>query len=123
MTVPESQVTVEERPGLTLVTFRRDVFDPLQLEHLRIELLALVQNAEAPRLVLNLGKLRHAPSVFLGVLLDLSVKAARKNGVLAVTSMTPQIADLFALTRLDKFARVFATDDEAIAALEQGKSL
>jgi anti-sigma B factor antagonist len=67
-------------------------------------------------IVLDLGAVTFIDSSGLGALVS-SLKSIGKEGDLVISSAQGAVASMFKLTRMDKVFRMYATTDEAVAAL------
>ena len=67
-------------------------------------------------IVLDLTAVRFIDSSGLGALVS-SLKSMGKDGDLVVAGAHGSVASMFKLTRMDKVFRMYATADEAVAAL------
>jgi anti-sigma B factor antagonist len=67
-------------------------------------------------IVLDLGAVTFIDSSGLGALVS-SLKSMGKEGDLVIAGAQGAVASMFKLTRMDKVFRMYATTDEAVAAL------
>jgi len=64
--------------------------------------------------VLDMSNVTHASSIFLGMILELSLKLSRLKGALRIACMTPDVRDMFDMLRVGDVVKVF--DDVNTAA-------
>lgn len=113
----ESQYTVEHIEHVTVVAFViESLMNPSELDRIGQAIEALV-DAGARRLVLDFSQVKFLSSLGIRMILALQqkVKKAGGNG-LTVCGITPQLAELLRITRLDKVLKVAKSREEAIKA-------
>ena len=108
--------SLETRQTAQIVSFKRDIHNADAIELIHAQIRQLIDAASQPRLVLDFAHLRNIGSNFLGMVMGISMQATRKEGQVRVCNMTPEIRDLFNLTRLDKIVPVHASVDDAVAS-------
>jgi len=69
-----------------------------------------------PNIVVNLEGVDHIDSDGLGMLVGLIVSARNRSGVLQLASPRKRVTDLLRRTHLDTIFRVYASNEEAVAA-------
>ncbi len=72
-----------------------------------------------PRVVLHLGGLEFMDSAGLGLLVRYFIRARNAQGGLTVAEVSPRIAEVLRVTRLDGVLQPFALEADAIAAAHQ----
>lgn len=55
-----------------------------------------------PRIIVNLAKVEHLSSAILGEFIGISRQLLRSDGRLRFTGVKPEVAEIFAITRLDQ---------------------
>ncbi len=118
MNQPNSLIDLQARQGSQVVTFLRDIHNAETIEQVHTQLRQMIDQAPLPRVVLDFARLRNVGSNFLGMVMAISMQATRKQGQVRVCNMSPEIQDLFNLTRLDKIVPVHASLDDAIASFQ-----
>ncbi|MEO7993908.1 MAG: STAS domain-containing protein [bacterium] len=109
------QITIESRPHYSLVVLRGDL-NAHSAEALRLRLLAAVEESSTGRMVLDLSRSPYIDSAGLG-----SVVAAYKRclqlagteATMVILHPSPEVRELFRLTQLDSYLRVYDTVEEA----------
>jgi anti-sigma B factor antagonist len=79
--------------------------------------------AGTPKVVVDLNEVDYIDSGGLGILVGLWVSARNKGGELKLVSPTQRIKELLRRTSLAKIFRVYANNDEAVAAFRKTGSL
>ncbi|HUU32174.1 MAG TPA: STAS domain-containing protein [Phycisphaerae bacterium] len=112
-------VRVTDRRGVTLVHIRIDsiLHDP------EVEALgrALVAMAEVPgrRVVLSFLGVEQLTSRVLGQLIYARKRLNETGGELRLADIDPRLYEVFVISRLDRFFRIFEREDEAIASFHE----
>jgi len=92
----------------------RKILDELSINEILNELVALVESQPEIKLLLNFDNVDHLSSAALGMLITLNKRVADAGGKLRLANISPQIYEVFAITRLNK---LFDIHDSADAAL------
>lgn len=117
MTEERSHLTVTNRKGVSLVEFAdRKILDELCIAEIRDQLSKLVANMEGVRLLLSFKNVEHLSSAAIGVLITLNKQVAERAGTLKLSDITPQIYEVFKITRLYRIFDIYDTAEEAIGA-------
>lgn len=83
-------------------------------DEFKTELLRLFE-AHQKRVILNMQKVKYIDSSFLGALVSVLRHLISVKQDIVLVSVRKDIADLFALVRLDKVFKIYGSFDEAIA--------
>jgi anti-sigma B factor antagonist len=75
--------------------------------------------AMSPRLVLHLAAVDFVDSAGLGVLVRYFIRAQNAQGGLTIAAVSPRVAEVLRVTRLDGVLQPYATEADAIAAAHQ----
>lgn len=86
------------------------------LKEIQPELFKLVDEDGHDKLVLDLSAVRDISSQFIGIILAMHTKVAKKRGKLVLCGLNDKISELMQLTRLD---RVIAIKPDAGDAVER----
>lgn len=120
MTLTEFHPTyfrVEPRNGCVVLTFVvTKLSEEDNLEQLSHDMLALVDQYQVRRLVVNLAEVEYLTSAVLGKLITLHRRLHRKDGRLAVCGAKDTVEDVFRATRLDEY---FAMTPDVTTAVTQ----
>lgn len=115
MSEAQSHLTVKERDGATVVQFAdRKILDELAIAEIQEELLQIVDEKPGGNLLLSFKEVEHLSSAALGVLITLNKRVGDGGGKLRLADITPQIYEVFKITRLNK---IFDIHDSSEAAL------
>ena len=87
------------------------------VSELRKTLLPEVEDADAPRILLNFKDVRMIDSSGLGVLIEAHIVAKRNNGRMAAIHVGKHIKNLIVVHRLVHLFQRFDTQEDAVAAL------
>lgn len=110
-----SHIKVVDMNGVMHVEFSdRKILDELSINEILNELVALVESQPEIKLLLNFDNVDHLSSAALGMLITLNKRVADAGGKLRLANISPQIYEVFAITRLNK---LFDIHDSADAAL------
>lgn len=111
---PHLTVT-EKATGVRVVEFGdRKILEEPTISEIGDELTKLVHDGPNPRLLLNFKNVEHLSSAALGMLIKLNTHVAEHDGKLRLSDITPQIYEVFKITRLNK---LFDIHDTAEAAM------
>ena len=115
MTEERSHLTVTDSQGVKVVEFAdRKILDELCISEIRDELIQLASGTDAIRILLSFKNVEHLSSAALGVLITLNKQVTEQKGRLKLSDITPQIYEVFKITRLNK---LFDSHDTAEQAL------
>lgn len=124
MADPASMYDIQTHEGVHVVVFKRNLFDPEAIDAFRRELRALIDREPKPRLVLDCTHLRQVSSLFLGALMELTLKlrAERKGQAhcyaLRLCGMSPQVFEVFSVMRLNESVHIHPDLPAALASFE-----
>lgn len=72
------------------------------------------------RIVISFADVGHISSVVLGGLIRARSKAAKAGGTIYLARIENHLLDLFRLVKFDTIFNVYDTEQDAVAAIEQG---
>ena len=114
-----THLSIRNSGGVRLVQFsERKILDELAITEIGDELTQLVNSVDGIKLLLSFKNVEHLSSAALGVLITLNRKVAEKNGQLRLADISPQIFEVFKITRLNKLFTIFPTTQDALASFE-----
>jgi anti-anti-sigma factor len=92
-------------PNLTVVHFAgsKVLLDQETLQGIHDQLLALADNSSESNLLLDFGNVEYLCGAVLGTLVSLHNKLVARKRHLTVGNLTPQVHEVFAIMRLDRF--------------------
>jgi anti-sigma B factor antagonist len=109
-----ARLEITDVSGVTVVRFSdRKILDATAIEELGEELFALVESEKRKSLLLNFTGVEFLSSAALNKLIILDKKVKANGGRLKMCEVRPEIAEIFAITRLDRLFDI--RDDERTA--------
>ncbi len=75
------------------------------------------ENAASPRIVLNMGGIEYVSSVGLRALMIVAKQCQGGNGSLALAGLTPEVVEIFDISRFDLIIDVFSDVRGAISSI------
>ena len=81
---------------------RADMTDAAFIKTVGDELYRLLKPLEAPKVVLDFGKVERLSSATLGMLVALNKVISRQNGQLRIANVAEHLVDIFGMTLLDR---------------------
>jgi anti-sigma B factor antagonist len=112
------RLEVNESSSITVVRFKdQKIIDPEAIQELGQELFDLIDKDERQKIVLNFGNVEFLSSAALGKLITFHKKAKRIGASLILTNITPEIYQVFTITKLDDLFEIKNTEADALAVL------
>jgi anti-sigma B factor antagonist len=109
-------VSVKNSGGVNIVEFAdRKILEELSISEIGEELFRVVAGMDDVKMLLSFKNVEHLSSAALGMLITLNKHVAEKKGKLKLSDITPQIYEVFKITRLNKLFSVYGTAKEALA--------
>jgi len=91
----------------------RKILDEANIAEIGEKLSEIVEQEDRPRIIISFAAVDHLSSAALGTLIIINNKVKQKNGQLRLTNISPQILEVFLITRLNKLFRIYPTVKEA----------
>ena len=111
------QVTTRDTGDAVVLTLEgRLVLEDVEAE-LRGAIDGLIEQGRV-RVVLNLRDVAYIDSAGLGFLVSKYVSVHRRGGNMALVGVSPRVAHVLVITRLSQVFEVFASEEDAVAAIE-----
>ena len=111
----QPHLTVIETDTARIVEFAdRKILEEISISEIGDELSKLVQDNPGINLLLSFHHVEHLSSAALGMLITLNKEIEGKSGKLKLSEITPQIYEVFKITRLNKLFDIYDTRDEAL---------
>ena len=95
----------------------KKILDEAAIAQIAGELLALADQADTPRLVVDFANVTHMSSSALGMLITLLKRTREKDGELRLCNINPSIYEVFAITRLNEVFNICKTREDAVGEL------
>jgi len=109
-------IDVRDEGEVTVVTFRdARILDEITIAEIGQELFSLVEDEQRQNLLLNLGRVEFLSSAALGKLITLRRKVNDANGYLKLCNIQPDTFEVFNVSKLNTFFKIFDTEASAIA--------
>lgn len=123
MDMPRGHVELRRDNGVLIVSFRdHKILEESIVQALLDEVTAIIEGNDAPRIVYDFGVVDHFSSAMLGALISCSQRAERKGGVSVLAAIKPALRDVFKITKLDRYWRIFPTVADAVRELGDKQS-
>ena len=112
-----SRLTVRQVRGVAVAELRDeriDRLDPQAVDEISQSLLSLVPKGNAVKLLVDFSRVNFMGSTLLGVLIRLSKRTAENGGFLKLCGLTPAIANMFSLIKLDQIFDIYQDQQSAM---------
>ena len=117
MSENKSQITISDSDGVHVVNFEdRKILEELSISRIGEELSQLVSEVKEIKLLLSFQNVEHLSSAALGMLISLNKQVGQQKGQLKLSDISPQIYEVFKITRLNKLFTIHGTQQEALGA-------
>ncbi len=97
-----------------------DSLDDRAIQELSQSMLDLASRAEPPHLLLDLTKTEYIGSSFIELMLRSWKRLRSRGGGMSLCGVRPYCLEVLKVTRLDQLWTMYATREEAVAALKNG---
>ena len=116
MAEERSHLTITNRGDVNVVKIAdRKILEELSISEIGDELSGLVAGAPGIKLLLSFENVEHLSSAALGMLITLNKRVAENNGKLKLSDITPQILEVFKITRLNRLFGIYDTAERALS--------
>ena len=117
MSAPTSAIAVSDVKGIRVVEFTNNkILDEANIKEIGDGIVALVENRDAPNILIDFAAVDHLSSAALGMLINVNNRVKQKNGMLRLANIQPQILEVFVITKLDKLFKILPTREDALAS-------
>lgn len=117
MTEQPTHLTVTENNGVSVVEFtERKILDELAISEIGDELAGLIGERPEIKLLVSFKNVEHLSSAALGMLITLNARVSDAKGQLKLSDISPQIFEVFRITRLNKLFDIHDTADQAMSS-------
>ena len=115
MTEENAHLAITETDTVSIVEFAdRKIIEELSITEIGDRLSELVTGRSGIKLLLSFKDVEHLSSAALGMLITLNKKIEEQAGELKLSDITPQIFEVFKITRLNKLFNIYDTKEEAL---------
>ena len=112
-----SHLTIKRVDSVNVVEFAdRKILEELSISEIGQELSQLLESEPGAQILLNFKNVEHLSSAALGMLITLRQQVIEQNGKLKLSDITPQIYEVFKITRLSKLFDIHNTARQALDA-------
>ena len=112
----QPHLSVRKKGSVSVVEFAdRKILDELSITEIGDELTKLAEDHTNPKILLSFKNVEHLSSAALGMLIKLNKEVAAKAGSLKLSDITPQIFEVFKITRLNKLFDIHDSAEKALA--------
>lgn len=109
------RIETEEIGDVTVVRFvDRRILDEENIRVIGDQLFSLVDDEKRSKILLDFGAVDYLSSAALGKLLNLNKKVDKSKGQLRLCRIKPDILEVFQITKLDKFFKIFEEQGQAL---------
>ena len=111
-----NRIKVDDVGNVAVVRFMdRKILDDAIIQELGRELEGLVETDGKTYLLLNFDNVEFLSSAALGKLIKLNTTVKKSGGQLKMSNIRPEIYEVFAITRLNKFFEICEDETDALA--------
>ena len=111
-------IAINESANISVVQFTDEkIIDQDTILELGQELFDLIETDHRNKIVLNFANVEFLSSAALGKLITFDKKAKRAKAELIMTNISPEIFQVFAITKLDKLFQIKDSEADALAVL------
>ena len=117
MASEDSRLRVSVEEGITRVEFiDRNILDEANIQAIGEELAKIIDGASEPKLMISFANVDHLSSAALGQLISVNNRVRGKTGQLRLADISPQIYEVFAITKLNKIFEIHETAADAVGS-------
>ncbi|MFQ5676294.1 MAG: STAS domain-containing protein [bacterium] len=111
----------ENIDGVTVVRVEESRLDSNISSEVKTELLSLVENEGAQKILIDLKEVDYVDSSGLGALLFGHRQAKLNSGHLKLVNLNPKIATLISIAKLENILEGFSSEKEALKSFQNGQ--
>ena len=117
------RIETSEIRGVTVVSFvERKILEAAHIQELGEELTHLVDHDGTKDLLLDFDKVEFLSSAALNKLIILDKKVKSKSGQMKFCNLTPEIREVFVITRLNQLFEIVDTREKALQGFKHAVS-
>lgn len=110
----ESRLLIQKDVDVTVIEFlEKNILDEANIQQIGEEIARLIDSSAVPKLLISFENVEHLSSAALGTLITVNNRVRQKDGQLRLANISPQIYEVFAITKLNKLFQIHKTTDEA----------
>ncbi len=119
MDIKESRLKVTQDGEITKVTFLdRNILEESSIQQIGEEISTLIDKSGNPKLLIDFSGVEHLSSAALGTLITVNNKIRQKGGQLRLSTIDPQIYEVFTITKLNKLFQIHDNASQALASFK-----
>ena len=112
----QTHLTVKNSNGVSVVQFSdRKILEEFSISEIGEELAKLVDGSAGIKLLVSFKSVDHLSSAALGMLITLNKRVSEAKGKLRLSDISPQIYEVFKITRLNKMFDIHDTAEGALS--------
>jgi anti-sigma B factor antagonist len=113
----ESRLRIYNEGDVVQVRFvDRNILDEANIQRIGEEIVAVIEQRDRPKLLINFENVDHLSSAALGTLITINNKVRARSGQLRLAEIDPQIYEVFVITKLNKLFDIHESADDALAS-------
>ncbi len=115
MSEQQVHLTIIETDGVSIVEFAdRKILEELSIREIEDEIFAHIDGQSNVKLLLCFKNVEHLSSAALGMLINLNKVVSEQAGQLKLSDISPQIYEVFKITRLNKLFDIHDSTGQAL---------
>mgnify|MGYP003442390987 CR=1 FL=1 len=120
----DSKNLVVNRQGDVMIAsfMHSKLLDETNIHAIGVELLALVDQNKGLKLIIDFTTVTYLSSAVLGKLMAIHKGVSATKGILVLCGITPNILEVFKITKLDKLFTIESDVKNAVKTIEKKKS-
>ncbi len=119
MASQESRLVIKQDGEITRVGFLdRNILEEASIQQIGEEIGTIIESNPSPKILLNFDNVEHLSSAALGTLITINNAVKKQGGQLRLSSIDPQIYEVFVITKLNKLFQIHDDDAAALASFK-----
>ena len=114
------RISVEYAENATIIAFIDErILEEKDIQALQESIMSVIEQAERINLILDFCNVRFLSSAVLGLLIRISKKVYERDGQLKLCNISPNIYEIFKITRLTKIFDIYQDIESATESLSE----
>ncbi len=110
-----SVLSISDEAGVKKITFmQKSIIDEVVIHQIGKEIVAVIDGAAQPKVLISFNGVDHLSSAALGVLITCHNRVRVKNGQLYLSDISKPIFEIFKITKLNKMFQIADTSESAM---------
>lgn len=110
----------ESRNGVLTIRIKLRLLDETTIQQVYKEITSVVENTEAPNVLIDFGEVDFLSSSALGMLIRIHKKCKESRTSLKLSGISPSVREVFKITGLEKIFQIYPETPAAIQAFGDG---